>query len=79
MDHTRGTNDLLRQKLIFQCFKNTPDGPYYSTNIKKECDICDQHTLLYGFVKTMNEKMTKNLLRMSGVTPGTKKLICYEI
>jgi hypothetical protein len=72
MDHTRGTNDLLRQKLIFQCFKNTPDGPYYSTNIKKECDICDQHTLLYRFVKTMNEKMRKNLFRMSGVTPGTK-------
>jgi len=79
MDHTCGTNNHLGQKLIFQCFRDTRDVPYYSTNIKKECDICDQHTLLYGFVKTMNEKMTKNLLRMSGVTPGTKKLICYEI
>jgi hypothetical protein len=72
MDHARGTDDLQGKKLIFQCFKSTRDAPYYSTNIKKECDICDQHTLLYRYVKTMNEKMTKNLFRMSGVTPGTK-------
>ena len=72
MDHTRGTNELLGQKLIFQCFKNTRDVPYCSSNIKQECDICDQHTLLYRFVKTMNAKMTKNLFRMSEVTPGTK-------
>ena len=47
IDHTRGTNDLLGQKLIFQCFKNIRDVPYYSTNIKKECDIFYQHTLSY--------------------------------
>ena len=72
IDHTRGTNDLLGQKLIFQCFKNIRDVPYYSTNIKKECDIFDQHTLSYRCVKTMNENMTKKCLECRGVTPGTK-------
>jgi hypothetical protein len=33
MDHTCGTDDLLGQKLIFQCFENTLDGPYYSTYV----------------------------------------------
>ena len=72
MDHTRGINDLLGQKLIFLSFKNARDVPHYSTNIEKKCDICDQHTLFYQSVKTMNEKMTKIFFERLGGTPPTK-------
>ena len=73
IDHTCGTDDLLGQKLTFQCFKNIRDVPYYSTNIKKECDIFDQHTLSYRCVKTMNENMTnKNCLECRGLLQAQK-------
>ena len=72
MDHTRGINDLLGQKLIFLSFKNARDVPYHSANIEKKRDIRDQHTLFYQFAKTMDEKMTKFFFERLGGTPGTK-------
>jgi hypothetical protein len=59
MDHTSGINNLLGQKLIFFVIQKYPRCSLLLANIEKKCDIRDEHTLFYQFVKTVNEKMTK--------------------
>jgi hypothetical protein len=72
-------NDLPGQKLIFRSFVYAQDVPYHSTNIEKQCDIRDQHSLFYRSITITNRTNTKNIFRIPEEDPRLKKYNFYEM
>ena len=51
--------DLQVKNSSFWVSESASDLSYYPTNLKKKCDICNQHTEPYGTVSASNRTATK--------------------